>query len=318
VSAPQVSVIIPARDAQATLSRALADLHGQELGDGSFEVIVVDNGSHDGTAALADGSGVVTRVIRRSRGEGPGAARNAGAHAAVGSVLAFLDADCRPAPGWLAAGVRASADADVVQGRVVPDPKARVGPFDRTLSVGAAHGLFESANLFVRREWFERVDGFPAGLEGKGDAPFGEDVIFGWRARRAGARTSFCAQALAYHEVSARSAADFVRERARLGLFAELAAQIPELRSSFFYRRFFLSRRSAAFDLAVAGLGLAALFSRRTALGTAAPYLCLVAADARRWGIARATVVAAAGVAADAVGAVALARGSVRARCVLL
>jgi glycosyltransferase involved in cell wall biosynthesis len=309
-------VIIPARDAEATLPRALAGVADQELG--SFEVIVVDNGSRDGTAVVAERSRVVTRVIRRSRGEGPGAARNAGAAAASGSVLAFLDADCRPAPGWLAAGVGACADADLVQGRVLPDPEASLGPFDRTVSVGDAHGLFESANLFVGRVVFERAGGFPAGLEGSGEAPFGEDVIFGWRAVRAGARTAFCARALVYHEVSSRGGSDFVAERARLALFPALAAEVPELRSAFFYRRFFLSPRSAGFDLAVAGVALALVSSRRPALALAAPYLYLLATDARRWGPRRAPMVAAVGAAADAAGAAALFRGSVRSRSLVL
>ncbi|HWF72455.1 MAG TPA: glycosyltransferase [Solirubrobacteraceae bacterium] len=316
MNAPPVTVVVPARDAERTLPLTLAGLGEQ---DGSLEVIVVDNGSRDGTAELASRAPVVSRVISRERGEGPGAARNAGAEAAAGSVIAFLDADCRPAPGWLAAGVRALDGADLVQGRVLPDPSVALGPFDRTLSVGAAHGLFETANLFVRREVFERAGGFGAGLEPSGGAPFGEDVIFGWRAVRAGARTGFCADALVYHEVSARGAGDFVAERARLALFPALAAAVPELREGFFYRRVFLSPRSAGFDLAVAGAALGAVLpSRRVALAAAAPYLLLLAREARRWGLARAPVVAAAGVAADAVGAAALARGSVRARSLVL
>jgi len=323
VSVPRISVIVPARDAEATLPRALAGLAGQELGE-PFEVIVVDNGSRDGTAALAESSSAVTRVVRRARGEGPGAARNAGVQAAGGSVLVFLDADCRPAPGWLAAGVSASGDADLVQGRVLPDPEARLGPFDRTLSVGAAHGLFETANLFVVRSTFERVGGFPAGLEGSGGAPFGEDVIFGWGARRAGARTSFCARALAYHDVVARSARQFIAERTRLALFPALAAHVPELREAFFYRRYFLDRRTASFDLAVAGAALGLLGRRRAAaalglaLAAAAPYACVAAQSARRWGWRRAPAVALAEAGADAVGAVALARGSVAARTLVL
>jgi glycosyltransferase involved in cell wall biosynthesis len=317
VSAVAVSVIVPARDAEATLARTLATLAAQDLGAG-YEVIVVDNGSRDGTAALAERSDAVTRVVRRERGEGPGAARNAGVEAAGGSVLAFLDSDCRAAPGWLAAGVEAMTDTELVQGRVLPDPEPPLGPFDRTLSVGTAHGLFESANLFVRRELFERIGGFPEGLEASGEAPFGEDVIFGWRARREGARTGFCPRALVYHDVTARSAGEFVAERGRLALFPLLAARVPELREAFFYRRYFLSRRSASFDLALGGLALAVLSSRRTALAAAAPYLYLLSASTRRWGIRRAPLVAIAELAADAVGAAALARGSVSSRTLLL
>jgi glycosyltransferase involved in cell wall biosynthesis len=317
VSAVVVTVIVPARDAETTMPRTLATLAAQDLG-ADYEVIVVDNGSRDGTAALAERSSTVTRVIRRERGEGPGAARNAGVEAARGAVLAFLDSDCRATPGWLAAGAEAMEDADLVQGRVLPDPDVPLGPFDRTLSVGAAHGLFESANLFVRRELFERIGGFPAGLEAGGEAPFGEDVIFGWQARREGARTGFCAQALVYHDVTARSAREFVAERRRLELFALLAACVPELRDAFFYRRYFLSRRSASFDLAVGGLALALLSSRRSALAAAAPYLLLAAGSARRGGVRRAPGVALAELGADAVGAVALVRGSVRSGSLVL
>jgi cellulose synthase/poly-beta-1,6-N-acetylglucosamine synthase-like glycosyltransferase len=307
----RASVIVPARDARRTLPETLAGLGEQALGD-PFEVIVVDNGSRDDTAEVAERSPIVARVIRRARGEGPGAARNAGAAAARGEVLAFLDADCRPAPGWLASGVASAASDDLVQGRVLPDPDVALGPFDRTLAVTGAHGLFETANLFVRRELFERVGGFPAGLEagsGGAAAPFGEDVIFGWCAHRAGARAAFDEHALAFHEVLARGPGGFVSERARLAMFPALAALVPELRTSFLYRRVFLSPRSASFDLAAIGAALALVSRRRLPLIAVAPYARLLASEARRWG-GRAPLVAAVELIADAVGATALIRGS--------
>jgi glycosyltransferase involved in cell wall biosynthesis len=320
---PTVSVIIPARDSERTVLRTLAGVAEQDA-PGDHEIILVDNGSRDDTAGVAERAGIVDRLIRRARGDGPGAARTAGAAAARGEVLAFIDADCWPDAAWLAAGVRALASAELVQGRVVPDPGVPVGPFDRTLAVNSAHGLFESANLFVRRELFERIGGFPEGLEppatggGRRGAPFGEDVIFGWTARRLGARTSFCAQALTYHEVRPRGAADFIRERARLALFPTLARQVPELRDVFFYRRAFLNRRSASFDLAAAGLSLCLLRRRPAGLAATVPYIWQVARDGRQWGWHVGPQVALAGVAADAVGAVALLVGSVRSGSVLL
>ena len=275
---PKASVIVPARDAQRTILRTLSAVAGQQLA-GGHEIIVVDNGSCDDTARVVEQAGLAARLIRRRRGEGPGAARNAGAAAARGEVLAFIDADCWPAAGWLAAGVAATDSADLVQGRVLPDPAAAAGPFDRTLSINRAYGLFESANLFVSRQTFRRVDGFAAGLEaahtrsGLSGEPFGEDVIFGWRARRLGARTSFCTEALAYHEVRPRGAAGFVRERTRLALFPALAREVPELREAFFYRRWFHSPRSAAFDLAAVAL-VASLARRRLwPLAGASPYV---------------------------------------------
>jgi hypothetical protein len=234
--------------------------------------------------------------------------------AATGAVLAFLDADCRPAEGWLAAGADATREAELVQGRVLPDPEVPAGPWDRTVAVATLSPLFESANLFVRRALFEQLGGFSAGLETDGGAPFGEDVIFGWRARRAGARTSFCEHALAYHEVRPRSAAEFIAERTRLGLFAALAACVPELRESFFYRRYFLSKRSASFDLALAAGVIALLSHHPLPLAAAAPYARALISTARRWGLREAPKVAATESIADAVGALAMLRGSLASR----
>jgi len=307
----QVSVVVPAHDAAATLPATLAALEAQEI-EAPFEVIVVDDGSKDRTAQLAERAGV--RVVRNRRPLGPGAARNAGVAASTGSALAFTDADCVPTRGWLAAGVEALATAGLVQGRVEPPPGVRVGPFDRTLWVTGPVGLFESANLFVRREVFESLGGFDDGLLDVAGAHFGEDISFGWRARRAGVATGFCDRALVHHAVFERGPGEYLHERRRLAYFCEMARRVPELRGSFFYRRWFLSRRTAIFACATAGL-LASALSRRPALALAAvPYARLANADRRGVGAGAAAVV----VVGDAVGLAALVRGSLRFRTLVL
>ena len=307
-------MIVPARDCESTLARTLEALAGQRAPAVEVEVVVVDNGSRDGTGRLAEEHPAVDAVIRRERGEGPGAARNAGAQAARGDLLAFTDADCVPEPGWLSAGLEALKRADLVQGEVRPVDDVEVGPFDRTVWATRPNGLFETANLFVRREAFERVGGFPAGLEPEGEAPFGEDVLFGWATVRAGARAAFSQEAVVRHAVTPRGAGGFVAERARLGLFAALVARVPELRETFLWRRTFVSARSAAFDAAVAGALLAAARRRPAALAATLPYLAVTARDAAPWGPRAAWKVAVAGVAADAAGAASLLAGSLRAR----
>jgi glycosyltransferase involved in cell wall biosynthesis len=315
---PEVSVIIPARDAAATLGRTLAALQGQRF-EGDFEVIVVDNGSLDATAAVARAAPLGPRVVERRRGEGPAAARNAGVTVSRAPILAFTDADCEPAPGWLAAGVDALARADLVQGTVAPAAGAHVGPFDRTVWV-AGGSLYEAASLFVRRSWWERVGGFQELLAGAGNgAPFGEDAWFGWRVRRAGGRADLCPEARVEHAVFPRDARGFIAERRRFANFPPLAARVPELRRERFFAGSFLSRRTAAFDVALLGCALAAGAGRpRLALTAAIPYAALVAASAGRWGPRLGPRVAAVEVVADFVGAVALVRGSVAARSLLL
>ena len=250
------SVIVPARNAASTLGATLAALAAQRT-TAEFEVIVVDDGSTDDTAAIAESSPLAVRLVR-SGGVGPGPARNAGVAVATGEALAFTDADCVPTPGWLEAGLEALAGADLVQGAVHADPAAAAGPFDRTLWVVAETGLYECASLFCRRELFDRVGGFEDWLGARLGKPLAEDAWFGWRARRAGARTAFADAALVHHAVFARSAGGFVAERARLATSRSSPARCPSCGGRPSSAGGLLSRRSAAFDAALVAAALAA------------------------------------------------------------
>lgn len=310
-----VSVIVPARNAASTIGATLEGLANQES-DERLEIIVVDDGSDDATGDTVREWGDRVRLLRQGKG-GPAAARNAGASAAAAEVLAFTDADCVPEPHWIAAGVAALEGAALVQGAVLPDPSASPGPFDRTLRVSRETGLYELANLFLHREWFERVGGLEAWLDQDAGKELAEDVWLGWRVRRAGGRTRFCAEAVVYHAVFRRGWRDFVMERRRLRYFPAIARKVPELRNHAFFARLFLTRRSASFDAAVVGALLAIGLRSRAPLLLVAPYLPLAASGVRPWRRADLRV-AAVKLVADAVGLAALLRGSVRARTLVL
>jgi len=97
-----VSVVLPAYNAARTLAGSIASVRAQTWSD--WELIVVDDGSRDATAELAQELGRLDRRIRliRQRNRGVSAARNAGIDAARGRYLAFLDADDRWLPRKLA------------------------------------------------------------------------------------------------------------------------------------------------------------------------------------------------------------------------
>lgn len=94
-----ISIIVPAYNAAHTLAPCLAALEKQTIPRDQYEVIVVDDGSTDNTAALAARPGI--HLIRCRQNRGAAAARNRGLEAARGDIVCFTDADCEPAPDWL-------------------------------------------------------------------------------------------------------------------------------------------------------------------------------------------------------------------------
>jgi glycosyltransferase involved in cell wall biosynthesis len=298
---PRVSVIIPARDAAPTLERTLQAVGAQRLAE-PFEVIVVDDGSRDDTAAITRRHEPLVTLVSNQTSLGPGAARNRGVAAAAAPVLAFTDADCFPAPDWLASGLEALAHAELVQGRVAPDPSVRRTPFDRTLWVEDHFGFYQTANLFVRRETFDAVGGFRdwalerqdrrrwAADRRRGRAmrtPIGEDTLFAWRALRQGARSGFAEDAVVHHAVVPGGIRDEVADRWHWARdMPGLVRLVPELRRRPLYRRVFFNICSAQFDQVLAALALAALSRRRLWLFACAPYLRRVVQESASYELA--------------------------------
>lgn len=333
---PAVSVIVPARDAEATLGRALDALAAQDLDRASFEVIVVDDGSSDRTRTLAEEHPVGATVVGHETPQGPGSARNLGAATAVAPVLAFTDADCFAAPDWLRTGLAELERLDLLQGAVEPDPDTPLGPFDRTIVVSGERGYYETANLLVRRELFDELGGFEEWIVAGGDGLLGsrpprdgrqtrpadrttgEDVLFGWQARRRGARTGFSAATRVHHAVFARTPGEAIRYRWGWRHLPALAGRIPEMRQHTFYRRWFFDRRTAIFDLAVGALAVAAVTRRASPLLAVLPYAEVLRRDAAAWPEHDTATVVAAHAGMDAVGLVALAAGSLAWRAPLI
>jgi glycosyltransferase involved in cell wall biosynthesis len=114
---PYFSVVIPTRDRPAALENCLKALTGLDYPREAFEVIVVDDGSARSVQPLVDS--VRNRLqmkFLRQRQQGPARSRNSGAAAARGNWLVFLDDDCRPSAGWLAAFDAAKPREDEILG----------------------------------------------------------------------------------------------------------------------------------------------------------------------------------------------------------
>jgi GT2 family glycosyltransferase/peptidoglycan/xylan/chitin deacetylase (PgdA/CDA1 family) len=121
---PRISVVVPTYQRRDVLARTLPTLLRQEVAAGSLEVVVVVDGSTDGTAEMlaALSSSASLRVLVRPNG-GPAAARNAGIAAARGELVLLLDDDLLCPPGLVAAHLAAHGEgARVVFGPVLGLP----------------------------------------------------------------------------------------------------------------------------------------------------------------------------------------------------
>ena len=179
-----VTVVIPARDAAATITGTLASILGQTAG--APHVIVVDDGSTDGTADLALAAGAAVTVIKGAA-LGPGAARNRGASRAATPYLAFCDADDRwppdrlerdlvvldadPTIGILLGRMRFDTDDDALLAHVrfdAPDRTSLVPHFGaatmRTAEFADVGPIDETLANYEDFEWFLRAREVPGRL----------------------------------------------------------------------------------------------------------------------------------------------------------
>ena len=177
-----ISVIVPVFNQAGRLGDCLDALLQQDLPAGSFEVIVVDNGSGDESMAVARQRPAV-RLLAEPR-RSAYAARNRGIRAARGALIAFTDADCIPRPDWLSRLRERLVDAPeamVVMGRDIPTgPSSAIrllGLYDHYKEIFALSSedptvYYGHTNcMMARRELFDQL-GF---LD---ERPRGADVIF--------------------------------------------------------------------------------------------------------------------------------------------
>jgi glycosyltransferase involved in cell wall biosynthesis len=162
-----VSVVMPAYNAERYIGEAIESVLAQTYRP--LELIVVDDGSTDGTrAAVERHSGVGRSLAQPNAGIGP--ARNAGVAVAKGELLAFLDADDLWPPDKLerqVAALRAEPRLDMVFGHAqqFPTPE-RAEEIERTVSyVREPAPAYLAGAMLIRRAAFERAGPFPSHLE---------------------------------------------------------------------------------------------------------------------------------------------------------
>lgn len=188
---PLVSVVIPVKDRPDDLRNCLTSLNHLDYPKAKLEIIVVDDGSSDHTPQVALELGAVL-VDSGAVGGGPAVARNKGAAAARGEILAFIDSDCTASKQWLRELLPAFAEAGVAAVGGYVDGMHEASALDRYEAVMSSLNLgrramtgasgedtfyLPSCNLLLRRDVFVAAGGFRSELQ------VGEDVDLTWRLR---------------------------------------------------------------------------------------------------------------------------------------
>lgn len=215
-----VSVIICVRNGARTIRRQL-DALDRQMDYPPFEVIVVDNGSSDGTVqcvtAWIDGSRHAAsrlRLMAGPRRPGIPATRNVGALAADGRLIAFCDADDEVDARWVGTLARGTVGECLAGGRTIAraaDGSPRAGVFGDGLIATRYLPHVGTNNCAMPREAFFAVGGFDESLPRYGF----EDVDFCWRAQEAGFPLIYIHDAVVHFTVS--DATSSVRKKLALG-----------------------------------------------------------------------------------------------------
>ncbi|HEU5261965.1 MAG TPA: glycosyltransferase [Gemmatimonadales bacterium] len=197
---PRISVVVCTHNGGRTIRDCLEGLRALDYPD--FEVIVVDDGSTDTSAAIAQKYDV--RLIRTPN-HGLSHARNIGWRTASGEIIAYLDDDAYPDPHWLtylAATFRSTSDAGVGGPNIAPPGDGPIAECVAHAPGGPVHVLLSDreaehipgCNMAFRRAALEAIGGFDEQFRIAGD-----DVDVCWRLRHRGWRLGFSPSAVVWH-----------------------------------------------------------------------------------------------------------------------
>ena len=228
---PEISVIIPTCNRAETLHLCLSALAFQTLPAKSWEVIVVDDGSSDGTAEMCDRIKLPFSTLRviRQENQGVGAARQAGVAAARGEFVLFFNDDTIAGPRVLEEHLRTHRQNPHKKLAVLGDFRPSDESKHRALSFWVNHSSFffpqrhlkagqllgcaefVSCNLSVRREAVLRAGNFDP------DFRVAEDTELGWRLFCMGYRVLYHPAACAWHEHGVFTSNDLLRRAQAYG-----------------------------------------------------------------------------------------------------
>jgi O-antigen biosynthesis protein len=201
IAHPKVSVVVCVYNGERTIDACLASL--ENLNYPNYEVVVVNDGSTDGTRQIAESYDYI-RLINQDN-KGLSQARNVGIGASDGEIIAFTDADCMADADWLnhlVARFQSSEFAAVGGPNLTPPDDSFVAACVAVSPGAPTHVLLDDevaehipgCNMAFRREALQSIDGFDPIFRAAGD-----DVDLCWRLQNKGYKIGFSPAAIVWH-----------------------------------------------------------------------------------------------------------------------
>lgn len=163
---PLISVVVAAYNSKDLLKDSLQSLINQDFDKKNYEIIVVDDGSKDGTSDFLQNFIKDKTNIRyiSQRNKGVAGARNTGIRLSRGKIVAFTDQDCLADKNWLKEIEKSFQDKKIigVSGKVTTE-KRKINPFAHYV-VDETAGSFISCNVAYRKNILEKLNGFDVGF----------------------------------------------------------------------------------------------------------------------------------------------------------
>lgn len=203
---PTLSVIIPTYNRKVILEKALRALAQQTLPPEQYEVIVIDDGSTDGTGSMIEGLRVPYRLIyRRQERGGPASARNHGLRLAQAELIVFIDSDIVVSVEFLSAHLAAHTEPNLIGHGPVIHTDNLDDPTSATMKItDISRAFFATGNASIRKEHL-----FAAGLFDEDFVEYGwEDLELGIRLRQRGLKAVQVPDAKGYHYKKRLTVAD--------------------------------------------------------------------------------------------------------------
>ena len=193
-----ISVIIATYNRKDSLKETLDALSRQDFCHLSYEVIVINDGSTDGTVELLEEYSVFGTIGLRffnQQNQGPAAARNLGIQYAKGRIVAFTDDDCIPSQNWLCTIDAQFKNSNIVglQGSTFTD-KDKITPLTHQIDNTHGNKSVPTCNAAYLKSALDAIGGFDTEFP----FPHNEDADLAWRIQKNG-EIGFCADMLVYH-----------------------------------------------------------------------------------------------------------------------